>query len=77
MHGRHNATVTISPRLALDAGDGVIYGRLCNVLGELGGETPTRYIYGRRGGANAFVSKRSPAIHIEPCKACPPDLSPG
>ena len=52
------------------------HGRFCNVLGELVGETPTRYIYGLRGGATAFVSKRSPAIHIKPCKACP-DSSPG
>jgi hypothetical protein len=53
------------------------YGRFCNVLGELVGETPTRYIYGLRGGSTAFVSKHSPAIHVEPCKVCPPDLSPG
>jgi hypothetical protein len=51
--------------------------RFCNVLGDLVGETPTLYIYGLSRGARAFVSKRSPAIHIEPCKACPPDLSPG
>jgi hypothetical protein len=53
------------------------HGRFCNVLGELVGETPTRYIYGLRSGATAFVSKRSQAIHIEPCNACPPDLSAG
>jgi hypothetical protein len=52
------------------------YRRFCNVLGELVGETPTLYIYGLPMGAKAFVSKRSPAIHIEPCKACPPDFSP-
>jgi hypothetical protein len=53
------------------------YRRFCNVLGELVGETPTLYIYDLPSGAKAFVSKRSSAIHIEPCKACPPDLSPG
>jgi hypothetical protein len=53
------------------------YRRFCNVLGDLVGETPTLYIYGLSSGARAFVSKRSPAIHIELCKACPPDLSPG
>jgi hypothetical protein len=41
----------------------------CNVLGELIGETATRYIYRNRGGA-AFVSKNSPAIHIAPCPVC-------
>jgi hypothetical protein len=34
-----------------------------NVLGDLVGETATRYIYRRRD-VTAFVNKRSPAIHI-------------
>jgi hypothetical protein len=41
----------------------------CNVLGELVGETATRYIYRNRAGV-AFVDKRSPSIHIAPCPAC-------
>jgi hypothetical protein len=41
----------------------------CNVLGDLVGKTATRYIYRRRD-VTAFVNKRSPAIHIGPCKAC-------
>ena len=42
----------------------------CYVLGELIGETATRYIYSNRAGT-AFVDKRSPVVHIVPCKACP------
>jgi hypothetical protein len=41
----------------------------CQMLGELVGGTATRYIYRRRD-VTAFVNKRSPAIHIGPCKAC-------
>ena len=41
----------------------------CQVLGELVGETATRYIYRRRS-MTAFVNKRSPSIHIAPCKTC-------
>ena len=41
----------------------------CQVLGELVGETATRYIYRRRS-LTAFVNKRSPSIHIVPCKTC-------
>ena len=41
----------------------------CDVLGELVGETATRYVYRRRN-VTAFVKKRSPSIHILPCKAC-------
>ena len=44
----------------------------CNVLGELMGETSTRYLYRpRSGSAVAFVDKRSRAIHVQPCDACP------
>jgi hypothetical protein len=43
----------------------------CNVLGELAGETATRYIYRLRGGETAFVLKRTVAIHLKPCKTCP------
>ena len=40
--------------------------RPCGVLGT------TRYIYRRRpDGPLAFASKRSPGLHIEPCKSCP------
>jgi transposase-like protein len=42
----------------------------CNVLGELAGETATRYIYRLRGGETAFVLKRTVAIHLNPCKTC-------
>ena len=41
----------------------------CQMLGELVGETATRYIYRRRS-MTAFVNKRSPSIHIAPCKTC-------
>ena len=48
----------------------------CSLLGELIDETETRYFYRRCGGhALAFVEKRSPVIHLVPCKACP-DYSP-
>jgi hypothetical protein len=44
----------------------------CSLLGELIDETETRYFYRRRGGhALAFVEKRSPVIHLVPCKAMP------
>jgi hypothetical protein len=43
----------------------------CSVLGELVRETSTRYIYRPRSGASeAFVDKRRPGIHVEPCSAC-------
>jgi hypothetical protein len=42
------------------------------MLGELVGETDTRYIYRRRHTSQtAFVDKRSPSIYIKPCEACP------
>jgi hypothetical protein len=41
----------------------------CYVLGELIGESATRYIYSNRAGT-AFVDKRSPAIHLAPCPVC-------
>ena len=40
----------------------------CHLLGALVGETSCRYFY-RQG--TAFVDKRSPSIHLHPCKACP------
>ena len=40
----------------------------CYALGELIGETATRYIYRNRAGT-AFVSK-SPTIHLAPCAVC-------
>ena len=40
----------------------------CYALGELIGETPTRYIYRNRAGT-AFVSKSS-SIHLAPCQVC-------
>jgi hypothetical protein len=43
----------------------------CNVLGELAGETATRYIYRLRGGETAFVLKRTVAIHLKPCNTNP------
>ena len=43
----------------------------CQVLGELVGETATRWIYRPRAGGTAFVSKRLPSIHLQPCGACP------
>jgi len=43
----------------------------CKVLGELVRETSTRYVYRPRSGASeAFVDKRRPGIHVEPCSAC-------
>jgi len=48
------------------------FGGPCAVLGTLVSETSTRYIYRRRpDGPIAFARKRSPALHIEPCKSCP------
>jgi hypothetical protein len=41
----------------------------CYALGELIGETPTKYIYRNRAGT-AFVSKSAPSIHLKPCKVC-------
>ena len=41
---------------------------LCYALGELIGETATRYIYRNRAGI-AFVSKSS-SIHLAPCQVC-------
>ena len=40
----------------------------CYALGELIGETATRYFYRNRAGT-AFVSK-SPSIHLAPCQVC-------
>ena len=40
----------------------------CYALGELIGETATRYIYRNRAGT-AFVSKSS-SIHLAPCPVC-------
>jgi hypothetical protein len=43
----------------------------CRVLGELVRETSIRYIYQpRRDASEAFVDKRRPGIHVEPCSAC-------
>jgi hypothetical protein len=43
----------------------------CRVLGELVRETSTRYVYRlRRDASEAFVDKRRPGIHVEPCSAC-------
>jgi hypothetical protein len=41
----------------------------CYALGELIGETASRYIYRNRAGV-AFVSKNAPLIHIAPCAGC-------
>ena len=41
----------------------------CYALGELIGETASRYIYRTRAGV-AFVSKNAPLIHIAPCAGC-------
>ena len=44
----------------------------CTLLGELIDETCTRYFYRRRfGDTSALVDKRSPTIHVVPCKTCP------
>ena len=40
----------------------------CYALGELIGETPTRYIYRIHAGTD-FVSKSS-SIHLAPCQVC-------
>ena len=49
----------------------------CSLLGELIDETETRYFYRRRyGHALAFAEKRSPVIHLAPCKSCPDYSSP-
>ena len=40
----------------------------CYALGELFGETATRYFYRNRAGT-AFVSKSS-SIHLAPCQMC-------
>ena len=49
--------------------EGSHIGAVPDVLGEMVGETTTRYIYRRRN-VTAFVNKRSRLIHISPCKAC-------
>jgi hypothetical protein len=41
----------------------------CYVLGDLIGDTATKYIYRNRAGT-AFVRKNSPSIHLAPCAAC-------
>ena len=44
----------------------------CSLLGDLIDETCTRYVYRRRfGDTLALVDKRSPKIHVVPCKTCP------
>ena len=43
----------------------------CNVLGPLVNETKTRFVYCLRRGQIAFVPRRSPRIHLEPCRCCP------
>jgi hypothetical protein len=43
----------------------------CNILGTLVRETTTRYVYQCRRDVIAFVSKRSPKIHLAPCRSCP------
>ena len=43
----------------------------CTLLGELFEDTAIRYYYRRFDDELAFVDKRSPVIHIEPCPACP------
>ena len=44
----------------------------CTLLGELIDETCTRYFYRRHyGDTLALVDKRSPTIHVVPCKTCP------
>ena len=48
----------------------------CTLLGELIDETCTGYFYRRRfGDTLAVVDKRSPIIHVVPCKTCPDDPS--
>jgi hypothetical protein len=48
------------------------FGGPCAALGTLVSDTSTRYIYRRRpDGPIAFACKRSPGLHIEPCKSCP------
>jgi hypothetical protein len=42
-------------------------------LGELIGETTSRYIYRNRAGT-AFVSKSS-SIHLAPCEVCAPQIA--
>ena len=42
----------------------------CNVLGPLVRETKTRFVYCPHPGQIAFA-RRSPRIHLEPCKCCP------
>ena len=43
----------------------------CNVLGPLVNETNIRFVYCPRHGPIAFVPRRSPGIHLEPCRCCP------
>ena len=42
----------------------------CNVLGELVGESKTRFTYRTPIGRIGFV-KRWPSVHLEPCRKCP------
>ena len=42
----------------------------CTVLGPLVHETKTRFMYRTHYGQTAFA-RRSPRIHLEPCKCCP------
>ena len=42
----------------------------CNMLGPLVHETKTRFVDRPHPGQIAFA-RRSPRIHLEPCKCCP------
>jgi hypothetical protein len=41
----------------------------CHVLGLLVRETTKQYVYRRRNGPDAYISKR--LVHLEPCRSCP------
>jgi hypothetical protein len=46
-----------------------VHGGPCTVLGPLARETKTQYVYRRRHGSDATISKR--LAHLEPCQSCP------
>ena len=45
----------------------------CTELGSLVYETTAAYVFRRPDGEIAFISKRSPALHMAPCIMCRDD----
>ena len=43
----------------------------CTELGSVVHETTAAYVFRRPDGEVAFISKRSPSLHVGPCMMCP------